>query len=280
MPKVSAKLQKEGVDTKELDTFVEKARREVGKRTAELEKQTSSLLSSLKNSKIEKLVKSWDKTLQEALEKDLLSKSMGGELRQLLKTEDDFLKWKLIKEDPAYAFEISKTDITWTKWGKSNFFKTITKTGKEFELAILNKIKTRIGKEYEALKKLVPDLDDRKLVEQMHFCLPGLTPPCNKQGEFFIADQVWIKYDEFDNIVDMVVVETKLSQNTGLTIGQTLAQQQAGKGSLFYKPTNAKKTDINDILLPKEIKQGTGIKLKDFYRLYGDGNKTFKGITK
>jgi len=280
LPKVSAKLQKEGVDTKELDTFVEKARREVGKRTAELEKQTLSLLSSLKNSKIEKLVKSWDKTLQEALEKDLLSKSMGGELRQLLKTEDDFLKWKLIKEDPAYAFELSKESSSWTKWGKSNFFKTITKTGKEFELAILNKIKTRIGKEYEALKKLVPDLDDRKLVEQMHFCLPGLTPPCNKQGEFFIADQVWIKYDEFDEIVDMVVVETKLSQNTGLTTGQTLAQEQAGKGSLFYKPTNAKKTDINDILLPKEIKQGTGIKLKDFYRLYGDGNKTFKGITK
>ena len=280
LPKVSAKLQKEGVDTKELDTFVEKARREVGKRTAELEKQTSSLLSSLKNSKIEKLVKSWDKTLQEALEKDLLSKSMGGELRQLLKTEDDFLKWKLIKEDPAYAFELSKESSSWTKWGKSNFFKTITKTGKEFELAILNKIKTRTGKEYEALKKLVPDLDDRKLVEQMHFCLPGLTPPCNKQGEFFIADQVWIKYDARGNIQDMIVVETKLSQNTGLTTGQTLAQQQAGKGSLFYKPTNAKKTDINDILLPKEIKQGTGIKLKDFYRLYGDGNKTFKGITK
>ena len=118
MPKVSAKLQKEGVDTKELDTFVEKARREVGKRTAELEKQTSSLLSSLKNSKIEKLVKSWSEPLQETLENDLLSKSTGGELRQLLKAEDDFLKWKLIKEDPAYAFEISKTDITWTKWGK------------------------------------------------------------------------------------------------------------------------------------------------------------------
>ena len=244
-------------------------------------KQLFSLLEQLNNKeKIEKLVKSWSEPLQETLENDLLSKSTGGELRQLLKAEDDFLKWKLIKEDPAYAFEISKTDITWTKWGKSNFFKTITKIGKEFELAILNKVKTRIGKEYEALKKLVPDLDDRKLVEQMHFCLPGLTPPCNKQGEFFIADQVWIKYDEFDNIVDMVVVETKLSQSTGLSTGQTLAQQQAGKGSLFYKPTNAKKTDINDILLPKEIKQGPGIKLKDFYRLYGDGNKTFKGITK
>lgn len=244
-------------------------------------KQLFSLLEQLNNKeKIEKLVKSWSEPLQETLENDLLSKSTGGELRQLLKAEDDFLKWKLIKEDPAYAFEISKTDITWTKWGKSNFFKTITKTGKEFELAILNKIKTRTGKEYEALKKLVPDLDDRKLVSQMHFCLPGLTPPCNKQGEFFIADQVWIKYDEFDEIVDMIVVETKLSQNTGLTTGQTLAQQQAGKGSLFSKVNNSISQDINKVKLPRDIKQGTGIPLKSFYKLYGDGKNTFKGITK
>ncbi|EIW92087.1 hypothetical protein HMPREF1321_0188, partial [Capnocytophaga sp. oral taxon 412 str. F0487] len=159
LPKVSAKLQKEGVDTKELDTFVEKARREVGKRTAELEKQTLSLLSSLKNSKIEKLVKSWDKTLQEALEKDLLSKSTGGELRQLLKTEDDFLKWKLIKEDPAYAFEISKTDITWTKWGKSNFFKTNTQLGRQFESLVSSKIRnispfSTLYKDYTHLKQV------------------------------------------------------------------------------------------------------------------------------
>ena len=245
-------------------------------------KQLFSLLEQLNNKeKIEKLVKSWSEPLQETLENDLLSKSTGGELRQLLKAEDDFLKWKLIKEDPAYAFEISKTDITWTKWGKSNFFKTITKTGKEFELAILNKIKTRTGKEYEALKKLVPDLDDRKLVSQMHFCLPGLTPPCNKQGEFFIADQVWIKYDEFDEIVDMVVVETKLSQSTGLSAGQTLAQQQAGKGSLSYKAEIPKINDeIMNVRLPKSIDRGTQIPIKAFYKLYGDGKNTFKGITK
>ena len=245
-------------------------------------KQLFSLLEQLNNKeKIEKLVKSWSEPLQETLENDLLSKSTGGELRQLLKAEDDFLKWKLIKEDPAYAFEISKTDITWTKWGKSNFFKTITKTGKEFELAILNKIKTRTGKEYEALKKLVPDLDDRKLVSQMHFCLPGLTPPCNKQGEFFIADQVWIKYDEFDEIVDMIVVETKLSQNTGLTTGQTLAQQQAGKGSLSYKAEIPKINDeIMNVRLPKSIDRGTQIPIKAFYKLYGDGKNIFKGITK
>lgn len=62
----------------------------------------------MNNKEIEKLVKSWSEPLQEALEKDLLSKSMGEDLKLLLKTEDDFLKWKLIKEDPAYAFKLSK----------------------------------------------------------------------------------------------------------------------------------------------------------------------------
>ena len=46
LPKVSAKLQKEGVDTKELDTFVEKARREVGKRTAESSRSLKRLLTN------------------------------------------------------------------------------------------------------------------------------------------------------------------------------------------------------------------------------------------
>ncbi len=78
----------------------------------------------------------------------------------------------------------------------------------------------------------------------------------------------------------MVVVETKLSQNTGLTTGQTLAQQQAGKGSLFSKVNNSISQDINKIKLPRAIKQGTGIPLKSFYKLYGDGKNTFKGITK
>ena len=46
MPKVSAKLQKGGVDIKELDTFVEKARREVGKRTAESSRSLKRLLTN------------------------------------------------------------------------------------------------------------------------------------------------------------------------------------------------------------------------------------------
>ena len=63
----------------------------------------------------------------------------------------------------------------------------------------------------------------------------------------------------------MIVVETKLSQNTGLTTGQTLAQQQAGKGSLSYKSWNSKDNDeIMNVRLPKSIDRGTQIPIKAF----------------
>ena len=84
---------------------------------------------------------------------------MGGELRQLLKTEDDFLKWKLIKEDPAYAFELSKESSSWTKWGKSNFFKTNTQLGRQFESLVSSKIRnippfSTFYKDYTHLKQV------------------------------------------------------------------------------------------------------------------------------
>ena len=122
-------------------------------------KQLSSLLEQLNNKEVEKLVKSWSEPLQETLENDLLSKSMGGELIQLLKTEDDFLKWKLIKEDPAYAFELSKENSSWTKWGKSNFFKTNTQLGRQFESLVSSKIRnippfSTLYKDYTHLKQV------------------------------------------------------------------------------------------------------------------------------
>ncbi|MFK8296577.1 hypothetical protein ACI760_10370 [Capnocytophaga canimorsus] len=109
--------------------------------------------------------------------------------------------------------------------------------------------------------------------------MPGKTPPCSAQGEYFVADQVWVKYDEFNEIVDMIIVDTKLSQNTALTKGQNIARQQAGNGSLAYKPKEIKSVDeITDTDLPKKIHQGQQIKIKSFYKMYGDGNNQFKGI--
>ena len=112
----------------------------------------------------------------------------------------------------------------------------------------------------------------------MQFCLPGKKPPCSAQGEYFVADQVWVKYDDFDEIVDMVIVDTKLSKKTAFTTGQKLAQQQAGKGSLAYKPVESRVEDIDFKKLPKKIGQGQQIQVKAFYKMYGDGNNQFIGI--
>lgn len=52
--------------------------------------------------------------------------------------------WKLLKETPAYAFEISKNGGSlWTKWSKANFFKVVTKKGKDFKTLVTGLIKTK-----------------------------------------------------------------------------------------------------------------------------------------
>ena len=176
--------------------------------------------------KIEKLVKSWSEPLQETLENDLLSKSMGGELRQLLKTEDDFLKWKLIKEDPAYAFELSKESSSWTKWGKSNFFKEMTKEGREFESFCLLKLKDKTSDVYMMLKNKIPDLDSRTILSNVELCISGKYP-CKEAGEYFKPDFVAVRkiIDGDVEILDVIIIDSKLSKSTSWTINQAEAQK-------------------------------------------------------
>ena len=264
LPKVSAKLQKEGVDTKELDTFVEKARREVGKRTAELEKQTSSLLSSLKNSKIEKLVKSWSEPLQEALEKDLLSKSTGGELRQLLKTEDDFLKWKLIKEDPVYAFELSKENSSWTKWGKSNFFKTNTQLGRQFESLVSSKIRnippfSTLYKDYTHLKQVY---------------LKGVK-------DNIIADDLFVKElrdERGRSYFKAIISDSKLKATSPWTANQKSELIDVFKNNPNKKYIEFEVRSDNDILLekgaPKNFNRQKNVRIyrEDVYKIISEGD--------
>ena len=266
LPKVSAKLQKEGVDTKELDTFVEKARREVRETiTSPVGKQTSSLLSSLKNSKIEKLVKSWDKTLQEALEKDLLSKSMGGELRQLLKAEDDFLKWKLIKEDPAYAFELSKENSSWTKWGKSNFFKTNTQLGRQFESLVSSKIRnippfSTLYKDYTHLKQVY---------------LKGVK-------DNIIADDLFVKkvFDEVEEVdyFRAIISDSKLKATSPWTANQKSELIDVFKNNPNKKyiefEVRSSKSELQKFNLPENFSTGSRVRIyrEDVYKIISEGD--------
>ena len=111
------------------------------------------------STEVKHLLNQWDDDLLKNLHKDLLSKTTGAELKKLLQTEDDFLKWKLLKEDPAYAFELSKENSSWTKWGKSNFFKTYTQLGRQFESLVSSKIRnippfSTLYKDYTHLKQI------------------------------------------------------------------------------------------------------------------------------
>ncbi len=85
------------------------------------------------------------------------------------------------------------------------------------------------------------------------------------------------KYDTDGDIVDMVIVDAKLSQGTNFTSGQTAAKNNIG-GNLSYKPINSIQVDDLNQSLPTEILQGDYIKINAFFKAYGDGDKTFVGI--
>ena len=175
---------------------------------------------------IKLLLNQWDDDLLKTLQKDLSSNSTGGELRQLLKTEDDFLKWKLIKEDPAYAFKLSKENSSWTKWGKSNFFKEMTKEGREFESFCLLKLKDKTSDVYMMLKNKIPDLDSRTILSNVELCISGKYP-CKEAGEYFKPDFVAVRkiIDGDVEILDVIIIDSKLSKSTSWTINQAEAQK-------------------------------------------------------
>ena len=224
-------------------------------------------------------IKDYSDDLLLQLDADLLNSKYT--LKELfLESPDDVTDiWKALKDDPSYHWELFDSDgfvagSRWEKWSQREFFKDVTKKGKDFELDILTKMGTRSGPEYAALLDKVPDLDDRYLLSQVQFCLPGLSPPCTNKGEFFIADQVWIKYDSDGDLVDMVIVDSKLSQGTNFTPGQTAAKNNVG-GDLSYKPISSLEFDDLGNQLPTPIVQGTNVNTSAFYKAYGDGNGNF-----
>ena len=148
-------------------------------------------------------------------------------------------------------------------------------------ILMLNQVKNRNSIEYKALAEKITDLDQRRLLSQVHFCLPGFSPPCSAKGQYFIADQVWIKYNARGRIEDMIVVDAKLSEGTQLSSGQTLAKNHVGsEQGLYYKQVENIEIDNLNRKLPEPIKQGDEIKILSFYKMYGDGNGTFIDIKK
>ena len=212
------------------------------------------------SAEVKHLLNQWDDDLLKNLHKDLSSKSTGGELRQLLKAEDDFLKWKLIKEDPAYAFKLSKENSSWTKWGKSNFFKTNTQLGRQFESLVSSKIRnippfSTLYKDYTHLKQVY---------------LKGVK-------DNIIADDLFVKkvFDEVDEVdyFRAIISDSKLNATSPWT-----ANQKSELIDVFKNNPNKKyiEFEVRSDKLPinSPIKKTDKIRIyrEDVYKIISEGD--------
>lgn len=238
---------------------------------------TLSKVSDADKSRILSRINEWDASKVDDLARRLGDNKYSG-LRDELADPDFFKLYDDIIHDPENAIDIAKQggDALLDKVGRSTFFREITDLGRKFESKILNDLLDKSSAAYKRLNELVPDLADRKVLSQVQFCVPGKTAPCNAKGEYFIADAVFVKYDSRGRIVDMVVTDSKLSQATNLTSGQTLAKNGVGN-SLVVRSLEISQ-DVNKVDLPSPLSSGTSVQNSAFFKIFGDGNGNFSGI--
>ncbi|MFJ1412530.1 hypothetical protein, partial [Capnocytophaga canimorsus] len=186
------------------------------------------------------------------LEKDFLSKSNGNELKKLITSVDDLDKWKLLKDDPHYAFELAQENPNWEKWAKSNFFKEVTKKGKEFEKLCLNELKNKSSQVYKSLKSRISDLDERTILTNVELCISGKYP-CKEVGEYFKPDFVAVKkvFDGDVEFLDIIIIDSKLSKTSPWTANQKEAQKIFD----YVVKSSGKKMQGNLNLVEKEFVQ-------------------------
>jgi Fibronectin type III domain len=227
--------------------------------------------------------------LSSALAKDLGDSKRAISLEALLKSNpEDIEIYKLLKDNPEKWRQLQKEGFTgldatskakWERWGNAEFFKQVTKAGKDFEDYVKLQLKSKTGKLWDDLVQQMPgsntadklaDLNSRKILEQVQFCLPGKSVPCNNAGDYFVADFVLVKYNANNQIVDMIVADAKLSLTTPLTKGQKAAKDGAG-GVLNVKAE--KKVDIfgQELGDLQKLSANKQIVQQKFVEIHGNG---------
>ncbi|HAA22199.1 MAG TPA: hypothetical protein DCP28_26805, partial [Cytophagales bacterium] len=190
-----------------------------------------------------------------------------------------FRHYNDIVKEPLNALDIAKEGgrPLLDKVARSAFFRDVTEAGRKFKESMLDAVLDNTSPTYQRLKGVIPDLDERRVVDQVQFCLPGFSHPCNESGEYFIADMALLKYDQNGDLIDMIIIETKMNQGTTLTTGQTIAKNNSDSRFALRSPNQL--VDSDNIALPNEgLLQGNDIKSSLFVKIYGDGNGNFLDI--
>ena len=212
------------------------------------------------------------------LDQDLVHSTYGSEIKALLKESPDDLNdiWKRLKDDPSFSWELQKTGGSrWEAWSKREFFKEVTALGKKFEAeTVLKTLKDRSSQWYGTLKSKVftdfaKNLDDYDMFSQVQLKYDG--------DNYFVADQVFVKYDDFGGVEDIVVIENKLKNSTALTIPQT----DALKHSNYEVRSINKASEFNST---NQLNQGDLLEFEGnikWYKVYdSDKGDVITGINK
>ena len=202
------------------------------------------------------------------------------------KSGETFIRFTAVKEDlkKVRSRETSQSGETggvrWTKWAQGNFFKTVTKAGKDFELFVsgnLSVLRTKLLAKY-----LNIDLNNYAIFEQVQIKTGQIA---NGADEFFVADFVLVKKKtvlgqeilDFDNAI---VLETKLSSTTALTTPQTNALAKVKTASnTFDIRSISKNTKDNKYFLGSGTEY-KNLKITDYIKVNSDGvGNTIQDVT-
>lgn len=162
----------------------------------------------------------------ELLSADLKSVSQGDLFRELLRKhpEDLHSKWKLLKDSPETGWERSRESASWDQWAQTNFFKTVTKLGREFEELCRVAFGNRTSVDYLRLKDKIFKALEKDLDEYVVYSQVQLKYGKSAEDTYFVADQLFLKWKD-GKIVDAIVIEDKLRAKTNLTVPQREANR-------------------------------------------------------
>lgn len=184
--------------------------------------------------------------------------------------------WKNLKDDPYHYRQLleegSLTDGRWTKWSQREFFKEVTKAGKQFENVVSNS--------FSSISQFKRFLDDGyKHLKQVYL----------KGGNTIIADDILIKadVDEFgDDIYKAVFNDSKLSSGSPWTTNQSdeLIKKFRDNPSKEYLDFEVR-TDNNLLTAqgaPVGFTQGTKVRIyrNEVFKTISDGNNGVAEVIK
>jgi hypothetical protein len=175
-----------------------------------------------------------------------LNSTKGNQLTQdLIDFPDDFEKiYVKLKLDPEYHRELMATeylnDARWQYWSNREFFKNSTVAGTKFEKETCLVAFSKRGKSLalgasddylklraEVLRDYGVDLYEYDMFSQVQLGFPQTTYR-GKVMDYFVADQIFVKFDSFDAVEDIIIIENKLKSTTNLTLNQEYAKTLTG----------------------------------------------------